>query len=68
MTFQRKLVISLAVGLAGGLFAYFLAWGFFTTHPELGMEPGRGRGIALWVAPVVFVGNLIYLSLRKRGR
>jgi hypothetical protein len=68
MTFQRKLVISLAVGLAGGLFAYFLAWGFFTTHPELGMEPARGIAIALWVAPVVFVGSLIYFSVRKRDR
>ena len=68
MTFQRKLIISLALGLAGGLFAYFLAWGFFTTHPELGMDSARGTVIALWVAPVVFVGSLIYFSVRKRSR
>ena len=68
MTFTRKLVLSILVGLAGGLFAYFLAWGFFTTHPELGMDPAHGRAIALWVAPVVFVASLIYFSVRTRSR
>jgi hypothetical protein len=68
MTFTRKLVLSLIVGLAGGLFAYFLAWGLFTTHPELGMEPARGRAIGMWVAPVVFAASLVYFSLRGRTR
>jgi hypothetical protein len=68
MTFTRKVVYSLLVGLGAGLFAYFLAWGFFTTHPELGMEPGRGLAIAFWVAPVVFAGSLIYFSVRGRKR
>jgi hypothetical protein len=68
MTFKRNLAFSVLLGLAGGLFAYFLAWGLFTTHPELGMEPARGRAIAMWVAPVVFVGSLIYFAVRNRDR
>src|SRR5271167_10733 len=43
MTFKRNLVFSLLLALAGGLSAYALAWGLFTTHPELGIEPARGR-------------------------
>lgn len=65
---QRNFVLSLLLGLAGGLSAYALAWGLFTTHPELGMEPGSGRAIALWVAPLIFLGSLIYFSARNRHR
>ncbi len=68
MTFKRNLVISLALGIAGGLAAYALAWGLFTTHPELGMEPGRALTIAAWAAPLVLLGSLIYFALRAANR
>ena len=68
MAFKRNLVVSLLLGLAGGLAAYALAWGLFTTHPELGMEPASGRAIAFWVAPLVFLGSLIYFAARNRDR
>ncbi|HKM85188.1 MAG TPA: hypothetical protein VJW96_03215 [Terriglobales bacterium] len=66
MTFKRNLVLSLLLGLGGGLSAFVLAWGLFTTHPELGMEPARARVIAAWVAPLTFLGSLIYFSARSR--
>ncbi len=66
MTFKRNLVLSLLLGLGGGLSAFVLAWGLFTTHPELGMEPARARIIAGWVAPLTFLGSLIYFSARSR--
>jgi hypothetical protein len=65
MAFKRNLVFSLLLGLAGGLTAYALAWGLFTTHPELGMEPANGRTIGLWVAPLIFLGSLIYFAARN---
>jgi hypothetical protein len=68
MAFKRNLALSLLLGLGGGLAAYALAWGLFTTHPELGMEPANGRAIALWVAPLLFLGSLIYFAARKRDR
>jgi len=68
MAFKRNLVLSLLLGLGGGLAAFGLAWGFFTTHPELGIEPARGRAIALCIAPLVFFGSLIYFAARNRGR
>ncbi len=66
MAFKRSLVLSLVLALAGGLSAYVLAWGLFTTHPELGMEPASARAIALWAAPLIFLGSLIYFSARSR--
>jgi len=68
MAFKRNLALSLLLGLGGGLAAYALAWGLFTTHPELGMEPASGRSIALWVAPLIFLGSLIYFAARNRDR
>jgi len=68
MAFKRNLALSLLLGLGGGLAAYALAWGLFTTHPELGMEPASGRSIALWVAPLIFLGSLIYFVARNRDR
>lgn len=68
MTFKRALILSLIVGLLGGLSAWVLAWGLFTTHPELGMQPGGGRVIALWAAPVCFLVSLIYFSFTGRNR
>jgi hypothetical protein len=68
MAFKRNFVLSVLLGLAGGLAAYALAWGLFTTHPELGMEPASGRSIALWVAPLIFLGSLIYFAARNRDR
>jgi hypothetical protein len=68
MTLKRNLVLSILLGIAGGLCAYALAWGLFTTHPELGIEPARGLAIALWVTPLVFLGSLIYFSVRSRNR
>jgi hypothetical protein len=68
MAFKRNLALSLLLGLGGGLAAYALAWGLFITHPELGMEPASGRALALWVAPLVFLGSLIYFAMRKHGR
>jgi hypothetical protein len=68
MAFKRSLALSLVLGLAGGLAAYVLAWGLFTTHPELGMEPASGRTIGLWVAPLIFLGSLIYFAASSRNR
>ena len=68
MAIKRSLVLSLLLGLGGGLAAYGLAWGLFTTHPELGMEPASGRAIGLWVAPLIFLGSLIYFAARNRQR
>jgi hypothetical protein len=62
---KRNLVLSLLLGLAGGLSSYVLAWGLFTTHPELGMEPVSSLVIALWVAPLIFLGSLIYFAARS---
>lgn len=63
---KRNLVLSLLLAMAGGLATYALAWGLFTTHPEIGMEPASGRTIALWIAPLIFLGSLIYFSARNR--
>jgi len=63
---KRNFVLSLLLGLAGGLSTYVLAWGLFTTHPEIGMEPASGRAIALWVASLIFLGSLIYFLARNR--
>ncbi len=63
MTLQRNLVLSLALGVAGGLAAYALAWGLFATHPELGMESKNALAIAGWTVPVVFLGSLIYFAI-----
>jgi hypothetical protein len=68
MAFKRNLVFSLLLGVAGGLGAYALAWGLFSTHPELGMEPGSARTIAIWTAPLAFLGSLIYFSVRSGER
>jgi len=68
MTLKRYLALSLVLGVAAGLAAYALAWGFFTTHPELGIEPARGRLMALCVAPLAFLASLIYFATRKRQR
>ena len=68
MTFKRNLALSSLLGLAGGLCAYILAWGLFTTHPEVGMEPASGRTIALWVAPHIFFGSMIYFGISVRQR
>lgn len=68
MAFKRNLMLSLLLGIGGGLASYALAWGLFTTHPELGMEPASGRSIALWVAPLISLGSLIYFAARNRDR
>ena len=68
MAFKRNLVLSLAIGIAGGLAAYALAWGLFTTHPELGMESRGALTIAAWAAPLVFLGSLIYFAIREGQR
>jgi hypothetical protein len=68
MAFKRNLALSLLLGLGGGLAAYALAWGLFTTHPELGMEPANGRAIAVWAAPLIFLSSLIYFAARNRDR
>lgn len=68
MAFQRNLVLSLALGVAGGLAAYALAWGLFATHPELGMESRNALTIAAWTAPLVFIGSMIYFAVRGAQR
>ena len=68
MAFKRNLALSLVLGIAGGLAAYALAWGLFTTHPELGMEPKSALTIAAWTAPLVLLGSLIYFALRAGER
>jgi hypothetical protein len=62
----KHVALSLVLGVAGGFVAYVLAWGLFTTHPELGMQPDSGRSIALWVAPATFLVSLIYFSVKSR--
>jgi lipopolysaccharide export LptBFGC system permease protein LptF len=68
MTFKRSLILSLGLGIAGGLAAYALAWGLFTTHPELGMESKNALVIAAWTAPLAFLGSLIYFAVRSAER
>jgi hypothetical protein len=68
MAFKRNLVLSIAIGVIGGLAAYALAWGLFTTHPELGMESRSALTIAVWAAPLVFLGSLIYFAVREGQR
>lgn len=68
MGFKRNLILSLLLGLAGGIAAYALAWGLFTTHPELGMESGSARMIAAWTVPLVLLGSLIYFFVREGER
>jgi hypothetical protein len=68
MAFQRNLVLSLALGVAGGVAAYALAWGLFATHPELGMESRNALTIAAWTTPLVFLGSLIYFAIREAQR
>lgn len=68
MSFKRNLVLSLVFGIAGGLAAYTLAWGLFVTHPELGLEVGGARSIAAWTAPLVFLGSLLYFTVRQSNR
>jgi hypothetical protein len=68
MAFKRNLLMSVAIGIAGGLAAYALAWGLFTTHPELGMESRHALTIAAWAAPLVFLGSLIYFAVREGQR
>jgi hypothetical protein len=68
MGIKRNLVLSLILGIAGGLAAYVLAWGLFVTHPELGMEAGGARSIAAWTAPLVFFGSVIYFAVRHGNR
>jgi hypothetical protein len=66
--FKRNIVMSLCLGIAGGLAAYTLAWGLFVTHPELGMESASAGSVAAWTAPLVFVGSLLYFAVRQSGR
>ena len=68
MTFKRNLGMSLALGAAGGLAAYALAWGLFTTHQELGMDSRSALVLAAWTAPIVFLASLAYFALRVAGR
>jgi len=65
MAFRRMFLYSVLLGFGAGLAAYVLAWGFFSTHAELGMDPGGARIIAAWTGPAVFVGSLLYFFLRK---
>jgi hypothetical protein len=67
MACKRSLLISLLLAVAGGFFAYFLGWGLFTTHPELGRERDSARVFAFCIAPLIFVASLIYFS-RKHTR
>ena len=68
MTFKRNLAISVALAVAGGLVAYALAWGLFTTHQELGMESKSALTIAAWTAPIIFLASVIYFSVRSAAR
>jgi len=68
MKMQSIIIKSLMWGLAGGAAAYVMAWGLFTTHRELGMDPARSGFISFWVALLVFVGSLIYLAATSNSR
>ena len=64
----KQFSLSLLLGVAGGFVAFFLAWGLFTTHPELGMGTPTARAIGLWASPIVFLGSLIYFSVKIHPR
>jgi lipopolysaccharide export LptBFGC system permease protein LptF len=68
VAFKRNLALSLALGIAGGLAVYALAWGLFATHQELGMDSRNALTIAAWAAPLVFLGSLIYFTVRSSER
>jgi len=68
VSFKRNLAISIALGVAGGLVAYALAWGLFTTHQELDMNSGNAAAMAAWTAPIVFLASLVYLTVRSSSR
>jgi lipopolysaccharide export LptBFGC system permease protein LptF len=68
MDLKRNLVLSLVLGVGGGLGAYALAWGLFTTHQELGMDSRNAFAIAAWTAPIVFLTSLVYFAARSAGR
>ena len=68
MGFKRGLGLSLILAIGAGAGAYALAWGLFTTHQELGMDSRNALVIAAWIAPIVFVGSLVYFTLREAGR
>ncbi len=68
MVAKKQLGWSVLLGVAGGVAAYALAWGLFTTHPEIGMDPRSARAVALWAAPLVFLASLIYFGVRASGR
>jgi len=68
MAFKRNFIVSLLLGVGGGLAAYALAWGLFTTHQELGMDSRNALAIAAWTAPVVFVASLFYFAVRNADR
>ena len=59
--------LTLALGVAGGLAAYTLAWGLFATHPEIGMDSRNALTIAGWTAPLMFLASLIYFAIRRRS-
>ena len=68
MGFKRSLGLGLLLGIAAGVGAYALAWGLFTTHQELGLDPGNALLIAAWIAPLVFAGSVVYFAVRDAGR
>ena len=68
MSLSRNLALSLVLAVSSGLAAYFLAWGLFATHAELGMESKSALTIAAWTAPLVFLGSLIFFAVRSSQR
>ena len=64
----KRIALSFGLGLAAGLCAYFVAWGLFTTHPELGMPTSAARTIAIWVSSIGFLVSLVYFAAKDRRR
>jgi hypothetical protein len=57
----------LASGLAASASAamYVLGYFLFTVHEEIGLPAGAALAPAIWTFPIVFLGSLVYYSVRK---
>ena len=62
----KRIALSFGIAIAAGVCGYFIAWGFFTTHPELGPTPAAARTIGICVTAIAFVASLLYFGLQGR--
>ncbi len=62
-----KYCLSLSAGLAviASAAVYVLAYFLLTTHEEIGISADAAFPLALWTFPVVFLGSMVALLVRK---